>query len=159
VEILAQALHADYLRGLGPNQESNPSAVPWERLPAALRESNRQNVLDIGRKLQAVGCRMEPLSVEAMPLFEFTPAEVEQLSEMEHERWMAERIAAGWRASPHRDVQRKKTPYLVPYAQLPESVKEYDRATVRAIPGLLAGAGFAVTRSIGPSVDAASKRQ
>ena len=41
---------------------------------------------------------------------------------------------------------RKITPYLMPYADLPAAVKEWDRQAVRAIPEVLAAAGLEVYR-------------
>ena len=35
--------------------------------------------------------------------------------------------AAGWRLGPEKDLDRKTTPYLVPWDQLADAVKEYDR--------------------------------
>ena len=61
----------------------------------------------------------------------------ERLAENAHELWAKQRMAAGWTVGPHRDDAAKKHPCLVPYAHLPESEKEYDRAvaigTLKAI--------------------------
>lgn len=53
----------------------------------------------------------------------------EQLAQNVHEVWSAGRIADGWRWGEQRDDERKLHPCLVPYDQLPESEKEYDRNT------------------------------
>ncbi len=62
---------------------------------------------------------------------------VERLAENVHDVWAANRLAAGWRLGPSRDGDLKQTPLLVPYAELPESEKHYDRdlalATLKAI--------------------------
>jgi hypothetical protein len=150
-EILARQLHADYLLNRGPSAEPDASAVPWERLPENLRESNRQNALDVFRKLRAVGCDIEPLADWDAHLLEFAPQMVEQMAEMEHERWVAERRADGWRLSERRGVGREETPYLVPYAELPPDIQEYDRVTVRDHPRLLASIGYSVVRVIQPA--------
>ena len=44
-----------------------------------------------------------------------------------HEVWAAGRIADGWQYGPVRDDAKKTHPCLVPYEQLPESEKAYDR--------------------------------
>ena len=54
---------------------------------------------------------------------------LEQLAENTHEVWAATRLAQGWTYGPHRDDPTKKHPCLVPYDDLPESEKEYDRRT------------------------------
>lgn len=53
----------------------------------------------------------------------------EQLAEHAHDIWAMQRLADGWTWGPHRDDRTKKHPCLVPYAELPESEKEYDRKT------------------------------
>ena len=53
----------------------------------------------------------------------------ERLAENIHELWAKERIAQGWRYGPQRDDVKKEHPCLVPYDQLPDSEKEFDRQT------------------------------
>ena len=53
----------------------------------------------------------------------------EQLAENAHENWAALRISQGWQWGNKRNDEEKLHPDLVPYADLPESEKEYDRAT------------------------------
>ncbi len=55
---------------------------------------------------------------------------IELLAENVHNTWAAERLREGWTYAPTRNNQRKQTPLLVPYRQLPESEKDYDRNTV-----------------------------
>jgi RyR domain len=59
------------------------------------------------------------------PLLELT----ERLAENTHEVWAQRRLAEGWTYGPHRDDDAKTHPCLVPYADLPESEKDYDRGT------------------------------
>jgi hypothetical protein len=53
----------------------------------------------------------------------------EQIALNVHENWSAGRIAEGWVYGERRDDQKKTTPCLVPYSQLSEVEKEYDRVT------------------------------
>lgn len=53
----------------------------------------------------------------------------EQLAENVHDVWALRRINDGWRFGASRDDGKKTTPCLVPYADLPENEKEYDRNT------------------------------
>jgi hypothetical protein len=61
----------------------------------------------------------------------------EALAKNTHEVWAQERMAQGWRFGPARNDQRKEHPSLIPYEQLPEKEKVYDRntamETVRAV--------------------------
>jgi hypothetical protein len=54
---------------------------------------------------------------------------LEQLAEKVHAAWMARRISEGWKLGERRDDAAKTHPCLEPYDQLPDSEKEYDRAT------------------------------
>lgn len=51
----------------------------------------------------------------------------ERLAENAHDVWAQQRLADGWTYGPTRDDNAKKHPCLVPYAQLPNAEKEYDR--------------------------------
>ena len=53
----------------------------------------------------------------------------EQLAENVHDVWAMGRIAEGWTYGKVKDVERKKTPQLIPYLELPEEEKQYDRNT------------------------------
>lgn len=52
-----------------------------------------------------------------------------RLAENTHEIWAQQRISEGWRFGPHRNDATKEHPSLVPYDQLPEPEREYDRRT------------------------------
>ncbi len=149
-EILARATHEEYVRAQeeeGRTPETNPAMVPWDDLPEALKESNRDQASHIGVKLKAVGCGVIPVADWDEESFEFTTREIELLSEMEHERWLAERLRYGWTyASGTKDIEKKTSPYLVDWDELSEEVKEWDRVTVRGMPGFLARAEFQIVR-------------
>jgi ryanodine receptor 2 len=53
----------------------------------------------------------------------------ERLAENAHDIWARRRIAEGWTLGP-RDDQAKTNPDLVPYSQLEDSEKQYDRDAV-----------------------------
>jgi hypothetical protein len=55
---------------------------------------------------------------------------VERLARNNHDHWARKRIDEGWRYGAMRNDGEKQHPDLVPYDQLPESEKEYDRKTV-----------------------------
>ncbi|MDH7487216.1 MAG: NAD-binding protein [Anaerolineae bacterium] len=149
-EMLARAIHEEYVRHQaeqGQTPESNPSMVPWDELPEGLKESNRRQADHIGVKLRAVGCAIAPLTDWEAERFQFTAEEVERMAEMEHQRFVEERRRAGWTYAPGpKDLERRTSPDLVPWDELPASEKEKDRHTVRELPRLLARAGLQVYR-------------
>jgi hypothetical protein len=148
-EILARAIHEDYLRqqrAARVRPEQNASMVPWDALPEHLKEANRQQADDIGVKLQAVSCSAAPLVDWDEALFEFTPDEIERLAVMEHDRWIAAKRQADWRYGPKKDNDARTHPCLVPFDQLPREEQDKDRSAVRQIPATLAEVGFRVHR-------------
>jgi RyR domain len=70
----------------------------------------------------------------------------EQLSRNAHEVWAQQRMAEGWRWGPQRDDARLLHPSLVPYEQLPESEKEYDRGTAMQTVKAILALGFRISR-------------
>lgn len=154
-EELAQSVHADYVRrrreehgsAQGPSLADDPALLPWSSLPESLKESNRDQAADIGRKLALVKCHLVPSAGwDAVPR-EFTPDEVELLARAEHDRWADERKRAGWQWGPVRDVEAKRNPDLVGWEELSERSRDLDRDAVRAIPLFLARLGYAIVPS------------
>ena len=149
-EWLARACHQRYLAdqfAAGAAPASSPALVPWEQLGEQYRAANRDQAADVGRKLSAIGCVL-CLRQAGGESFQFRPGEVERLAELEHERWMAERLRQGWLLGPHRDEAQRRHPALVPWSELPESQREKDRQVVRALPSMLADAGLAIARAL-----------
>ena len=79
------------------------------------------------------------------------PAHLEQLIELlaknVHDRWAARRTSEGWRFGPRRDDVKKEHPCLVTYEQLPESEKDYDRATATETLKTIIALGYRVDKS------------
>ena len=70
----------------------------------------------------------------------------EQIAENVHENWAANRIAQGWTYGEARDDGKKTTPCLVPYSQLPEEEKEYDRVTALQTLKLIVALGYRIVK-------------
>lgn len=51
----------------------------------------------------------------------------ELLAENAHNVWALERQSEGWTYGPERNDRKLETPDMLPYAELPESEKQYDR--------------------------------
>ncbi len=147
-EQIARAIHRGYVasaRARGETEAANPSTVPWERLPADLRQANLAQAAAIGDKLLTIGAAVVPDSPDS-PDFAFTGQEIELLARQEHDRWTQERISQGWTYGKPRDNQRKIHPDLRDWASLGDSGREKDRDTIREIPELLRDAGFGIRR-------------
>lgn len=70
----------------------------------------------------------------------------EQIAENVHENWSKGRVEEGWTYGEVRDDQKKTTPCLVPYDQLPESEKEYDRVTALQTLKLIMALGYTIEK-------------
>ncbi len=147
-EILARAMHEEYLkdrRRAGEGLGTNPALVPWSDLEEGRKESNRAQAAHIGTKLAAIGCDLITLSDWDPDNFQFENDELEKLAEMEHDRWVKERKQTGWTLGP-KQPEGTTSPYLVPWRQLDEDVRELDRTFIRTLPDLLARSGFQIVR-------------
>ena len=149
-EILAQAVHEDYLHNRlaeGIQMGQKRSMVSWDDLPQDLRESNRRQVDHIRLKLDSIGYGIKPLRDWDSARFQFSLPEIERMAQIEHDHWMQERLRNGWKyASGPEDAQNKTHPDLIPWDQLPERIKDMDRQPAFALPKLLARSGFQVFR-------------
>lgn len=147
IETIARAIHQAYRRAqVGSLPKDDPSLRPWEALPETLKRSNRDQAAHIVEKVRLIGCTLHPRQ-DGGRRFRFRRGEVDALAAIEHERWMAQRLADGWGPGPVRDVIAKTSPLFVPYAELPEPEKGKDREAVRNIPRLLARAGLRISRA------------
>jgi ryanodine receptor 2 len=70
----------------------------------------------------------------------------EQMAENVHEVWAATRIEQGWTYGPERDDTLKHHPCLVPYGELPESEKVYDRNTSIETLKFILAKGWKITK-------------
>jgi RyR domain len=68
------------------------------------------------------------------------------MAEMEHARFNVERLLGGWTLGPQRDREKKISPTLVAWSELPEIEKNKDRQAVQAIPELLKQFGLEIRR-------------
>jgi hypothetical protein len=78
------------------------------------------------------------------------PRDIKELTELlarnAHEVWARQRIADGWTHGPVRDDAQKKHPCLVPYEQLPESEKQYDRNAAMETVKVILALGYRIAK-------------
>ena len=71
---------------------------------------------------------------------------VEEMSKNVHEVWSETRISQGWTYGPERNDELKTHPCLVPYEELPEEEKKYDRNTCIGTLKLILKLGFKISK-------------
>jgi len=143
----AQQIHDDFVKQRLKEGRSleDTSMYPWQKLNPDMKDSNRQQADHLAIKLRAIGCIISSGQREESIFDRFSLDEVELLACMEHDRWVAERLLAGWMPGP-KDQGRRISPYLVDWAELPDQIREFDREAVRNIPSTLAMAGKRIVR-------------
>jgi hypothetical protein len=142
---MAAELHRLYVARQRTRKSSDdPALQPWSALSPWLQRSNLAVVDDIPTKLAVVGLRLDETGTgTAAELAHLLQSRIELLAELEHGRYTAERLLAGW-TSGVRDPARFLSPYLQPWTELSDEAKEYDREAVRDLPPVLAAHGLGV---------------
>ncbi len=75
---------------------------------------------------------------------------IEQLAERVHLQWMRNRLSEGWTYGESRDDMQKTHPSLIPYEQLSDAEKHYDRATALETISFLLQNGFQISPTPSP---------
>ena len=88
--------------------------------------------------------RPKPIDTTGVTLPEELMRLSEVIAENVHEVWSAGRIAEGWTYGEKKDAVLKTTPLLIPYRDLPESEKEYDRRTAFETLRLIVKLGYRI---------------
>lgn len=88
-----------------------------------------------------------PIDVAGVSLSSELVQLTERLAENAHDLWAAQRPAQGWTFGPHRDDAKKQHPCPIPYAELPDKEKEYDRIAALGSLKAILKLGYAITPS------------
>jgi ppGpp synthetase/RelA/SpoT-type nucleotidyltranferase len=142
---LGRFIHERSKRERGPRPDIDPSLADWDQLRTDFRNDNLQQADHIAATLRRIGCVVVPDGAAGEPAT-FTPAEIEAMAEIEHGRWTAYRLLAGWTQGEARDPAQRRSPYLVRWQDLAHEIQEIDRQAVRRIPDVLASIGLCVRR-------------
>ena len=87
-----------------------------------------------------------PMQTDDITLSDDLVALTELIASNVHDVWAAGRVKEGWTYGKVKDTEKKTTPCLVPYDELPESEKEYDRNTAMETLKLITKLGYKITR-------------
>lgn len=69
---------------------------------------------------------------------------IEEMARNVHDVWAQGRIVEGWTYGEQRDDKQKTHPCLVPYEELPDAEREYDRQTAVQTLKLILKLGFKI---------------
>lgn len=131
----------------------NSNATPFEKLPPAKQESNRDSIRTIPRKLARIGLKLkkrtptstEPADVTIQKMADRIRVQREELAVIEHTRWNWQSLMQGYVYKPgEKSDERRTNPSIVPWDKLPESVRKYDRVEPEEFAGLIFEAGYEI---------------
>lgn len=88
----------------------------------------------------------QPVDTASIQLPEELNVLVEHMAKNVHEVWAEGRMKEGWSYGPERSDSLKQNPCLVPYEELTDEEKEYDRSTALETLKLIMKLGFRITK-------------
>ncbi len=89
----------------------------------------------------------KPIDTSDVILSEELLALTEKIAANIHDVWAVGRISEGWTYGEIKDNQLKTSPDLVPYEELPESEKDYDRNTAIETLRLITKLGYSIQKN------------
>ena len=89
----------------------------------------------------------QPVDTSDVSLPPQLEALIERVAMNVHEVWASSRKLQGWTYGPYRDDKLKTHPCLVPYEELPEQEKQYDRDTAVGTLKLIMKLGYEISKS------------
>lgn len=134
IERIAIRIHLRYNQEQLRLHPGEALAFPdWENLPDDLKYSNIRQARTYFSHLEALNMYAAEDGDRDKEIFEIPEELIEQLVEAEHNYWMAERLSNQWRYGPVKNTEKQISPYLVPYEELPEEIKQLDRNAISNI--------------------------
>ena len=88
----------------------------------------------------------KPIDLNKIELPDDINALCELIAKNVHENWALARIKEGYTYGTEKDSVKKTTPCLVPYEELPEEEKEYDRRTAFETLKLIISLGYKIEK-------------
>ena len=88
----------------------------------------------------------QPISTEDVELSKDILELSEKIAENVHEVWALSRMDEGWTYGKERNDALKQNPCLIPYNELPEIEKDYDRNTAMQTLKLIQKLGYTIKK-------------
>lgn len=108
-----------------PNSPNKEDTYPVEQFIDAWNDSKNYLVTINNNNMKTYTPR--PIDLSDVVLTDDLNELREAIAENAHEVWAVERLAQGWSFGPERNDAKKENPCMVPYSQLPEKEKDFDR--------------------------------
>ena len=88
----------------------------------------------------------KPIDTDTIELSDDLNVLIEELAKNVHEVWAKSRVEQGWTYGEVKDSIKKTTPCLVPYEELSEVDKDYDRNTAKETLKCLVKLGYKIKK-------------
>ncbi len=120
---------------------------PWTRaFREQLKSDSVKKIQSSEKKEKTTMYTPKPVDTSGVRLSDDLVELTEMIAENVHETWSQGRLRDGWTYGPERNDEQKTHPCLIPYADLPDSEKEYDRATALETLKLITALGYDISK-------------
>ena len=144
VAISSISVETDEIILFNPNTDEELTKYSLKLFLEAWRQSN--NYLVVMKTTDKFIYEPSPIGLDDVELSENLTELQEAIAENAHEIWAKNRRDQGWSYGPERNDQKKETPDMIPYCNLPESEKLYDREMAMQTLKLVKKLGFEIVK-------------
>ena len=144
VAISSMSVETDKIILFNPNTDEELTKYSLKLFLEAWRQSN--NYLVVINTTDKFIYEPSPIGLDDVELSEDLSELQEAIAENAHEIWAKNRRDQGWSYGPERNDQKKETPDMIPYCNLPESEKLYDREIAMQTLKLVKKLGFEIVK-------------
>ena len=144
VAISSISVETDEIILFNPNTDEELTKYSISSFMEAWRQSN--NYLVVINTTDRFIYEPSPIGLDDVELSEDLSELQEAIAENAHEIWANNRRDQGWSYGPERNDQKKETPDMIPYCNLPESEKLYDREMAMQTLKLVKKLGFEIVK-------------
>lgn len=144
VAISSISVETDKIILFNPNTDEELTKYSISSFMEAWRQSN--NYLVVINTTDRFIYEPSPIGLDDVELSEDLSELQEAIAENAHEIWAKNRRDQGWSYGPERNDQKKETPDMIPYCNLPESEKLYDREMAMQTLKLVKKLGFEIVK-------------
>ena len=144
VAISSISVETDEIILFNPNTDEELTKYSLKLFLEAWRQSN--NYLVVINTTDKFIYEPSPIGLDDVELSEDLSELQEAIAENAHEIWAKNRRDQGWSYGPERNDQKKETPDMIPYCNLPDSEKLYDREMAMQTLKLVKKLGFEIVK-------------
>ena len=144
VAISSISVETDEIILFNPNTDEELTKYSLKLFLEAWRQSN--NYLVVINTTDKFIYEPSPIGLDDVELSEDLSELQEAIAENAHEIWAKNRKDQGWTYGPERNDKKKETPDMIPYCNLPESEKLYDREMAMQTLKLVNKLGFEIVK-------------